>query len=164
MNQSPLFSKGDTVVYPSHGVGYIQDIETQEVSGYQLQVYVIAFEHDRLTVRLPLGRTKSAGLRKLSTEETFEQSMEILRSQPRKSKLMWSKKAQEFEAKINSGDPLSLAEVLRDLYKIKPDGEQSYSERQIFQSALTRLAREMALVKSTDLGQARQRIEEHLAL
>ncbi len=159
MSHEILFSIGDTVVYPTRGVGCVKDIETQDISGHILQVYVIQFDHDQLTIRLPLTRALSSGLRKLSAPDVFHKTLEVLKAPPQVRKIMWSKRAQEFEAKINSGNPLSIAEVLRDLYKIQPNQEQSYSERQIFQSALVRLAREKALVENTTISQATQDIE-----
>lgn len=163
MSQENLFSIGDTVVYPTRGVGRVQDIETQNISGYVLQVYVIHFDHDQLTIRLPLTKAKSSGLRKLSAPDVFDKTSQVLKERPQTRKVMWSKRAQEFEAKINSGNPLSIAEVLRDLYKIQPNQEQSYSERQIFQSALIRLAREKALVENITLSQATAAIESSLS-
>ncbi|MBS0184972.1 MAG: CarD family transcriptional regulator [Proteobacteria bacterium] len=159
MSHEILFSIGDTVVYPTRGVGCVKDIETQDISGHVLQVYVIQFDQDQLTIRLPLTRAQSSGLRKLSAPDVFHKTSEVLKAPPQIRKIMWSKRAQEFEAKINSGNPLAIAEVLRDLYKIQPNQEQSYSERQIFQAALIRLAREKALVENTTLSQATQEIE-----
>lgn len=163
MSENLSFSTGDIVVYPTRGVGRVKDIETQEVSGLTLQVYVIHFDQDQLTIRLPITRAKSSGLRGLSSPDIFGKTLEILKTRPHNRKIMWSKKAQEFEAKINSGNPIAIAEVLRDLFKIQPNQEQSYSERQIFQMALLRLAREMSLVENTSLSQATERIEQNLS-
>ena len=163
MSQELMFSVGNTVVYPTRGVGSIQAVETQEISGHTIQVYVINFDHDQLTIRLPVMKAQSSGLRKLSTPDVFDKTIEVLKARPKIRKLMWSKRAQEFEAKINSGNPLFIAEVLRDLYKVAPNQEQSYSERQIFQSALLRLAREKALVENITLSQATESIESSLS-
>jgi len=138
------FSTGDYVVYPSHGVGRILALETQQIAGYDLKVFVISFEKDRMTLRLPIGKARAAGLRKLSTPTEMKAALTRLKGRTRARRTMWSRRAQEYEAKINSGDPASIAEVVRDLYRNTGQADQSYSERQIFQAAMDRLVREFA--------------------
>ena len=163
MTASRLFSIGEVVVYPSRGVGTIQDIELQEVSNATYQVYVIYFDQERLTVRLPVARAESAGLRCLMQEDVFEKALDVLRMRPVVKKIIWSKRVQELEGKINSGDPLLIAEVLRDLYRAHEGGDQSFSERQMFQHGLQRLAREWALVENVESAEIIMRIESVLS-
>ncbi|MGB8275520.1 MAG: CarD family transcriptional regulator [Alphaproteobacteria bacterium] len=156
------FSAGDFVVYPTHGVGRIIGLEQQEISGSRLDLFVIRFEKERMTLRVPVPKAKSSGLRRLSSRDRMEAAMATLRSNARVNRAMWSRRAQEYEAKINSGDPVSIAEVVRDLYRSSEQPEQSYSERQIYQSALNRLARELAAVEKIDDKVAAERLEEVL--
>jgi CarD family transcriptional regulator len=156
------FLTGDFVVYPSHGVGKITSLETQHISGYDLKVFVISFEKDRMTLRLPIGKARSAGLRKLSTPTEMKAALAKLRGKTRAKRTMWSRRAQEYEAKINSGDPASIAEVVRDLYRNAGQADQSYSERQIFQAAMDRLVREFAAVEKIDEATATKKLEELL--
>src|SRR3954469_16177620 len=144
------FASGDLVVYPSHGVGKITAIETQEIAGHTLSVFVVTFDKDRMTLRVPLGKAKASGLRKLSTQKEIEAALAKLRGRSRAKRTMWSRRAQEYQAKIASGDPASIAEVVRDLFRNSSQPEQSYSERQIYQAALDRLVREVAAVESID--------------
>ena len=160
--EKPGFSSGDFVVYPTHGVGRIIAIETQEISGCNLQLFVIRFEKERMTLRVPVEKAKSSGLRRLSSRDRMEAAMTTLRSPAKVNRAMWSRRAQEYEAKINSGDPVSIAEVVRDLFRSSEQPEQSYSERQIYQSALNRLARELAAVEKIDDKAAAERLEEVL--
>jgi len=157
------FATGDYVVYPSHGVGRILALETQQIAGYDLKVFVISFEKDRMTLRLPVGKARAAGLRKLSTPTEMKAALTRLKGRTRARRTMWSRRAQEYEAKINSGDPASIAEVVRDLYRNTGQADQSYSERQIYQAALDRFVREYAAVESIDEMTATQRIEEMLS-
>ena len=157
------FKTGDFVVYPTHGVGKIVGIETQEISGISLQVIIINFDKDRMTLRVPLGKTKAAGLRKLSSHTEMEAAMAKLRGRSRAKRTMWSRRAQEYQAKIASGDPASIAEVVRDLFRNSSQPEQSYSERQIYQAALDRLVREFAAVERIDELTAVQRVEQLLS-
>ena len=156
------FLTGDFVVYPSHGVGRILSLETQQIAGYDLKVFVISFEKDRMTLRLPIGKARSAGLRKLSSPAEMKAALAKLRGRTRAKRTMWSRRAQEYEAKINSGDPASIAEVVRDLYRNAGQADQSYSERQIFQAAMDRLVREFAAVEKIDEATATKKLEELL--
>ena len=160
--EKPGFSAGDFVVYPTHGVGRIIAIENQEIAGHSLQLFVIRFEKERMTLRVPISKAKSSGLRRLSSRDRLESAMATLRSPAKVNRAMWSRRAQEYEAKINSGDPVSIAEVVRDLFRNSEQPEQSYSERQIYQSALSRLAREVAAVEKIDDKAAAERLEEVL--
>ena len=156
------FLTGDFVVYPSHGVGKITSLENQQIAGYDLKVFVISFEKDRMTLRLPVGKARSAGLRKLSSPTEMKAALAKLRGKTRAKRTMWSRRAQEYEAKINSGDPASIAEVVRDLYRNAGQADQSYSERQIFQAAMDRLVREFAAVEKIDEATATKKLEELL--
>lgn len=157
------FSAGDLVVYPSHGVGKITAIETQEIAGHTLSVFVVTFDKDRMTLRVPLGKAKASGLRKLSSHKEMDAALAKLRGRSRAKRTMWSRRAQEYQAKIASGDPASIAEVVRDLFRNSSQPEQSYSERQIYQAALDRLVREVAAVESIDEMTATQRVEQLLS-
>jgi CarD family transcriptional regulator len=152
-------SEGDYVVYPAHGVGKVQGVETQEISGMSLELIVIRFDQDRMTVRLPVTKAKTAGLRKLSSRNVMDSAISTLKTRSRAKKTMWSRRAQEYETKISSGDPVAIAEVVRDLYRGEDQGEQSYSERQMYQSALQRLAREYAAMEGTDEENAAYQLE-----
>ena len=156
------FDKGDFVVYPAHGVGKILGVELQQVGTFNLKVYVIAFEKERMTLRLPVGKSKAAGLRSLSSHKDMEVALSTLRSRSRLRRMMWSRRAQEYENKINSGDPTSIAEVIRDLHRNSSQPDQSYSERQIYKVALDRLTRELAAVEKIDEEAALTRLEQML--
>jgi CarD family transcriptional regulator len=156
------FLVADFVVYPSHGVGRIQAVETQHIAGHSLNVFVITFEKDRMTLRLPVAKAHAAGLRRLSSPIEMKSALTKLRGKSRARRAMWSRRAQEYEAKINSGDPASIAEVVRDLYRSTGQADQSYSERQIYQAALDRLAREFAAVENIDETAATLKLEEML--
>jgi CarD family transcriptional regulator len=144
------FSIGDHVVYPAHGVGQVQGIETQEVAGLSLEVYVITFDHEKMTLRVPTRKAKGAGLRSLAANDVVSQALVTLKGRARVKRTMWSRRAQEYEAKINSGDLISIAEVVRDLHRADNQPEQSYSERQLYESALDRMAREVAAIEQID--------------
>lgn len=141
------FKIGDFVVYPKHGVGRVIAVETKEFSGATLELYVIRFEKEKMTLRVPINKAEISGMRKLSNQVTMDQAFITLRGKARIKRTMWSRRAQEYEAKINSGDLISIAEVVRDLHRTDDQPEQSYSERQIYESALGRLAREIAAVE-----------------
>lgn len=158
----PEFKSGDYVVYPAHGVGFVEGIETQKIGGMEISLYTIAFEKDRMRLKIPVAKAQSSGLRKLSTEARLKDALETLQGKARIKRAMWSRRAQEYETKINSGDPVAIAEVLRDLRRPKDDTEQSYSERQIYQNALERLAREVAVVESITEKQAAEQLEKVL--
>ena len=156
------FAKGELVVYPTHGVGKISAVETQIIAGHTLQVFVIQFEKDRMTLRVPVAKAKTSGLRALSSRQQMQSALQTLKGRARGKRTMWSRRAQEYEAKINSGDPVSIAEVVRDLHRTATQPDQSYSERQIYQSALDRLVRELAAVEQIDETAAVNRLEEML--
>ena len=144
------FSVGDHVVYPAHGVGQVQGIETQEVAGLSLEVYVITFDHEKMTLRVPTAKARTAGLRPLAETNVVSQALTTLKGRARVKRTMWSRRAQEYESKINSGDLISIAEVVRDLHRAENQPEQSYSERQLYESALDRMAREVAAIERID--------------
>ena len=160
MSKSGLeFSVGDHVVYPAHGVGSIQGVETQEVAGMSLEVYIITFDHEKMTLRVPVNKAKSVGMRKLSSPDVVGNALNTLKGRARIKRTMWSRRAQEYEAKIDSGDLVSIAEVVRDLHRAGGQPEQSYSERQLYEKALARMAREVAAVEKTDEPTAVKRVE-----
>ena len=144
------FDVGDYVVYPKHGVGRVTEIQSEEIAGMQLELYVLRFEKERMTLRVPTNKVDAIGMRKLSSDKTLKEAMETLKGKPKVKRTMWSRRAQEYEAKINSGDLVSIAEVTRDLFRPEDQPEQSYSERQIFEAASSRLARELAAMEKTD--------------
>ena len=151
MSKSGLdFSVGDHVVYPAHGVGEIKGIETQSVAGMSLEVYVITFDHEKMTLRVPTKKAVGSGLRPLAANDVVTQALTTLKGRARVKRTMWSRRAQEYEAKINSGDLISIAEVVRDLHRAENQPEQSYSERQLYESALDRMAREVAAIERID--------------
>ena len=163
VHQRHGFKIGEWIVYPAHGVGRIVAIEEQEIAGISLELFVITFEKDKMTLRVPTGKSQSVGMRKLAEEGTVRKAMETLKGRARVKRTMWSRRAQEYEAKINSGDLISIAEVVRDLYRSESQPEQSYSERQLYEAALDRMAREIAVVEKLDERGAVQRITEILA-
>jgi CarD family transcriptional regulator len=157
------FKTNEFIVYPAHGVGRIVGIEEQEIAGMALELFVITFEKDKMTLRVPTGKLQSVGMRKLADEAIVKRAMETLKGRARVKRTMWSRRAQEYEAKINSGDLISIAEVVRDLYRSETQPEQSYSERQLYEAALDRMAREIAAVDKLDERGAVQRITEVLS-
>jgi CarD family transcriptional regulator len=156
------FEKGDFVVYPTHGVGRVIDIESKEIAGHKLDLFVISFEQERMMLRVPVAKAKISGLRKLSSRKIMENALVTLKGRSRVSRAMWNRRAQEYEAKINSGDPVSIAEVVRDLHRNAGQPDQSYSERQIYEAALDRLARELAAVERIDKDSATQKLNSVL--
>ncbi|MEQ1651517.1 MAG: CarD family transcriptional regulator, partial [Hyphomicrobium sp.] len=163
VSQRHGFKTSEYIVYPAHGVGKIVSIEEQEVAGLKLELFVITFEKDKMTLRVPTAKTQSVGMRKLAETDTVGRAMETLKGRARIKRTMWSRRAQEYEAKINSGDLIAIAEVVRDLYRSESQPEQSYSERQLYEAALDRMAREIAAVEKLDDRGAVQRITEILA-
>jgi CarD family transcriptional regulator len=157
------FETNEYVVYPTHGVGRIVAIEEQEIAGCKLELFVINFEKDKMTLRVPTSKTQNAGMRKLSDESVMTRALETLRGRARVKRTMWSRRAQEYEAKINSGDLVTIAEVVRDLYRSDSQPEQSYSERQLYEAALDRMAREIAAAQDVDESIAIQKVAEALA-
>ena len=156
------FSVGNHVVYPAHGVGQVAGIETQAVAGMELEVYVITFDHEKMTLRVPTKKAKVAGLRPLAAGDVVGQALTTLKGRARIKRTMWSRRAQEYEAKINSGDLQSIAEVVRDLYRSDAQPEQSYSERQLYEAALDRMAREIAAVQKLTEMESLKLIESQL--
>jgi len=156
------FKIGETVVYPKHGVGEIIDIENMEIASIKTKFYVVKMEQAKLTIRVPLEKQNEVGLRRISSKKIIEEVFNVLKLKPKIRRIMWSRRAQEYDAKIFSGDPLKIGEVVRDLFRKNSQPEQSYSERQMFQIALERLAREVAAVEKTDYFQATEKIETTL--
>ncbi len=157
------FATGDFVVYPAHGVGRVAGIETHTIAGMEVTLYAITFEKERMTLKVPVAKARNSGLRRLSSKDRIKEAMDTLLGKSKVRRVMWSRRAQEYEAKINSGDPVSIAEVVRDLYRGTDQSDQSYSERQIYQAALERLARELAAVERIDEMKAAERVEQFLA-
>ncbi len=147
------------VVYPSHGIGQIIEIEKKEIAGQMLTMYVIEFEKEKMTLRVPIGKTKEIGVRKVSTKNQLKDIFEILTGKAKIRRTMWSRRAQEYEAKINSGDIKLLTEVVRDLFRSDSQPEQSYSERQLYEAARERLSREVAVIEKTDEQKAVEKME-----
>ena len=156
------FKVGDFVVYPTHGVGRIQKIDEQEVAGIKLELFVIGFEKDKMILRVPTMKAKAVGMRKLSSPDVVATALNTLKGRARIKRTMWSRRAQEYEAKINSGDLVSIAEVVRDLHRATGQPEQSYSERQLYEAALARMAREVAAIERIDEPSAVKRVESAL--
>ena len=157
------FKTGEFIVYPAHGVGQITAIEEQNVAGYALELLVINFEQDKMTLRVPVAKIASVGMRKLADAPAVKKALETVRGRPRVKRTMWSRRAQEYEAKINSGDLIAIAEVVRDLYRSESQPEQSYSERQLYEAALDRMSREIAAVNKCSDTEAIRQIEQNLA-
>ena len=158
-NPKLQFKAGDYVVYPSHGVGLVQGIEKETIAGHKLELVVVTFDNDRMTLRVPTEKMDTSGLRELSSRKTMDNAMTTLKGRARIKRTMWSRRAQECEAKINSGDPVYIAEVVRDLHRNVGQPDQSFSERQIYESALERLASEVAAVDGTDKEKAVEKLE-----
>ena len=157
------FRTGEHIVYPAHGVGRIVSIDEQEIAGAKLELFVINFEKDKMTLRVPTSKLTSVGMRKLSEDKVVKKALGTLKGKARVKRTMWSRRAQEYEAKINSGDLVSIAEVVRDLYRSEAQPEQSYSERQLYEAALDRMAREIAAVEKMDEASAVGKIDDVLA-
>jgi CarD family transcriptional regulator len=157
------FKTGEYIVYPAHGVGRIVGLETQEVAGIKLELFVISFIKDKMTLRVPVAKATTVGMRKLAEAATVKRSLETVRGRARIKRTMWSRRAQEYEAKINSGDLISIAEVVRDLYRSENQPEQSYSERQLYEAALDRMSREISSVNRISETEAIRQIEQNLA-
>ena len=157
------FRTNEYIVYPAHGVGRIVAIEEQQIAGATLELFVINFEKDKMTLRVPTGKLAIVGIRKLSEDKTVKRALTTLKGKARIKRTMWSRRAQEYEAKINSGDLVAIAEVVRDLYRSEAQPEQSYSERQLYEAALDRMAREIAAVDRIDEASAVAKIDDVLA-
>jgi CarD family transcriptional regulator len=163
VTQRKGFKTGDFVVYPAHGVGVVTGIEKQEIAGAELELFVIHFEQDKLTLRVPTMKAEDVRMRKLSDKTLVRKAMQLLKGKPRIKRTMWSRRAQEYEAKINSGCLISVSEVVRDLYRGEDQPEQSYSERQLYEAALERMAREVAAVNKSSHKEAVDKLEDILA-
>ena len=163
LTQRQGFKTNEFVVYPAHGVGQILAIEEQEIAGARLELFVINFMKDKMTLRVPTAKVANVGMRKLSDPALVKKALETLKGRARVKRTMWSRRAQEYEAKINSGDIVAIAEVVRDLYRSDSQPEQSYSERQLYEAALDRLSREIAVVQHSTETEAVKEIESQLA-
>jgi len=163
MAKQTKFKPGDHVVYPAHGVGMVTAIETREVAGMELEMLVIEFDKEKMTLRIPVGKVDSAGLRGLASKKDMQDALKTLKGKVRIKRTMWSRRAQEYEAKINSGNLVQVAEVVRDLYRNADQPDQSYSERQIYQAALERLVRELAAIDRVDDEKAQEKLEAILS-
>ncbi|MCX7322981.1 MAG: CarD family transcriptional regulator [Hyphomicrobiales bacterium] len=157
------FKTGEFVVYPAHGVGQIVAIEEQEVAGFKLELFVVSFSKDKMTLRVPTAKAAAVGMRKLADEPTVARALETLTGRARVKRTMWSRRAQEYEAKINSGDIIAISEVVRDLHRSEAQPEQSYSERQLYEAALDRMVREIAAVDDVTDTEALKKIEGQLS-
>ena len=158
-----VFKVNELVVYPAHGVGKISMIEEQEIASVKLELYIVEFEKEKLRLKVPTSRAEQKGMRRLSDKVQIESALKVLKGRARIKRTMWSRRAQEYDAKINSGDIMAVAEVVRDLYRSERQPEQSYSERQLFEQALDRMAREIAAVRKIDDDQAVKELEEYLS-
>ena len=157
-----VFAQGDHVVYPTHGVGRVERVASEEIAGHTLELIHISFDENRMTLRVPVAKARAAGLRKLASRKLLDEAMAILGGRARVKKAMWSRRAQEYETKINSGDLLAVAEVVRDLRRNAGQPEQSFSERQIFESAMDRLAAEVGALEGIGKAAAGQKLAEIL--
>jgi CarD family transcriptional regulator len=157
------FKTGESVVYPAHGVGRITAIEEQEIAGFKLELFVVSFDKDKMVLRVPTAKANSVGMRKLAEPAEMQKALDVLTGRARIKRTMWSRRAQEYEAKINSGDLIAVAEVVRDLHRADSQPEQSYSERQLYEAALDRVMRELAHVNKITDTEAMKLIEASLA-
>ncbi|MBT0958726.1 CarD family transcriptional regulator [Alphaproteobacteria bacterium KMM 3653] len=156
------FRPNEFVVYPAHGVGQVVSIEEQDVAGITLELFVVSFEKDKMTLRVPTNKAIEVGMRSLSSPDTVTLAMKTLKGKAKVKRAMWSRRAQEYEQKINSGDLIAIAEVVRDLHRTDDQREQSYSERQLYEAALERLTREVAVVSGTDEAGAQKQVDDVL--
>ena len=163
VSSSIAFNSGDFVVYPAHGVGKVSDISKQKIAGSELELIVVNFDKDKMTLRIPMAKADTIGLRKISGADTMSEAVSVLKGKAKVKKIMWSRRAQEYENKINSGNPVAIAEVVRDLYRNENLAEQSYSERQIYEQALGRLASEYAVCNNISTDEAIKQLIEVLA-
>lgn len=165
MKKSPVvtFNSGEYVVYPTHGVGKVTNIAKQNIAGSELELLVVNFDKDKMTLRVPMTKLNKVGLRKIADDTTMKEALATLKGKPRVKKIMWSRRAQEYENKINSGNPVAVAEVIRDLYRNENLAEQSYSERQIYEHALERLASEVAVYDNSSIEEASKKLLDTVA-
>ena len=161
-SKKPDFRPNEYVVYPAHGVGQIISIEEQQIAGISLELFVISFEKDKMTLRVPTNKAVQIGMRSLSSPDVILKAMTTLKGKAKVKRAMWSRRAQEYEQKINSGDLIAIAEVVRDLHRNDDQREQSYSERQLYEAALERLTREVAAVDNGDEAAATKRVDDVL--
>ena len=160
---SITFNAGEYVVYPTHGVGKVSDITKQTIAGSELELLVVNFDKDKMTLRIPTSKISNVGLRKISDEKTMTEALETLKGKAKIKKVMWSRRAQEYENKINSGNPVAIAEVIRDLYRDENIAEQSYSERQIYEQAVERLANEVSVYSHCSIDEANKQLLDILS-
>ena len=157
------FNAGEYVVYPTHGVGKVSDITKQTIAGSELELLVVNFDKDKMTLRIPTAKIQQVGLRKIADEKTMNEAFTTLQGKAKVKKVMWSRRAQEYENKINSGNPVAIAEVIRDLYRNENVAEQSYSERQIYEQAVNRLASEVSVYSNCTIEEANKKLLDILA-
>jgi CarD family transcriptional regulator len=157
------FKTGEFIIYPAHGLGKITAIEEQEIAGFKLELFVVSFLKEKMTLRVPVAKVAQVGMRKLSEPAMIQKALDVLTGRARIKRTMWSRRAQEYEAKINSGDIIAVAEVVRDLYRSEAQPEQSYSERQLYEAALDRLMSEVGAVEEITDTEALKKIETSLA-
>jgi len=158
------FKVGEFIVYPAHGVGKVTSIDQEVIAGFDIEVYVVAFEQDKMTLRVPTAKAATSGMRALSNDLILKDAFTTLRGRARIKRTMWSRRAQEYEAKINSGDLVLLSEVVRDLHRTDDQPDQSYSERQLYENAIDRMVREVAAIKKATRSAAMEDIIETLTL
>ncbi len=156
--QKNNFSVNEYIVYPAHGVGKITAVEKEIIAGYDMEVFVILFEQEKMTLRVPVSKTQACGMRSLSNTKTIQSALKTLKGRARIRRTMWSRRAQKYETKINSGNLISIAEVVRDLHRSEDQQEQSYSERQLYEAAIDRMAREVAAVENIDRNTAIEKL------
>ena len=162
-NSVVTFNSGEYVVYPTQGVGKVTNIAKQTIAGSEMELLVVNFDKDKMTLRVPMSKLEQVGLRKISDELTMKEAIATLKGKPRVKKVMWSRRAQEYENKINSGNPIAVAEVIRDLHRSENLADQSYSERQIYEHALERLASEVAVCDNITLEEANKKLLDTIA-
>lgn len=160
---SLTFNAGEYVVYPTHGVGKVADVTKQNIAGSELELLVVNFDKDKMTLRIPTSKIQNVGLRKISDDKTMNEAFATLKGKAKIRKIMWSRRAQEYENKINSGNPVAIAEVIRDLYRNENLAEQSYSERQIYEQAVNRLASEVSIYSNCSMDEANKKLLDILA-
>ena len=160
---SLTFNAGEYVVYPTHGVGKVADVTKQNTAGSELELLVVNFDKDKMTLRIPTSKIQHVGLRKISDDKTMNEAFATLKGKAKVRKIMWSRRAQEYENKINSGNPVAIAEVIRDLYRNENIAEQSYSERQIYEQAVSRLASEVSIYSNCSIDEANKKLLDILA-
>ena len=160
---SLTFNAGEYVVYPTHGVGKVADVTKQNIAGSELELMVVNFDKDKMTLRIPTSKIQNVGLRKISDDKTMNEAFATLKGKAKIRKIMWSRRAQEYENKINSGNPVAIAEVIRDLYRNENLAEQSYSERQIYEQAVNRLASEVSIYSNCSMEEANKKLLDILA-